>query len=39
MEKFVAALQGKGEIAATGEDGVIAMRLLDAIYKSSELDQ
>ena len=39
MEKFIAALQGKGEVAATGEEGVIAMKLLDAIYKSSDLDQ
>ena len=39
MEKFVDAVQGKGEVAATGEDGAMAMRLLDAIYKSSELDQ
>ena len=39
MEKFVAAVQGKGEIPATGEQGVIAMKLLDAIYKSSELDR
>ena len=36
LEKFVAALQGKGKVAATGEEGVITMRLLDAIYKSSE---
>ena len=36
LEKFVAAIQGQGEVAATGEEGVITMRLLDAIYKSSE---
>ena len=39
MEKFVAAVQGKGEVAATGEEGLMTMKLLDAIYKSSELDQ
>ena len=39
MEKFIAAVQGKGKVAATGEEGLIAMKLLDAIYKSSELDQ
>lgn len=38
MQKFVDAVLGKGEVAATGEQGVVAMRLLDAIYKSSELD-
>ena len=39
MEKFIAAVQGKGEVAATGEEGVVTMKLLDAIYKSSELDR
>lgn len=39
MSKFIAAIQGKGEIPATGEQGVIVMQLLDAIYKSSELNQ
>jgi predicted dehydrogenase len=38
MTKFVAAVQGKGDVAATGEEGVIAMKLIDAIYKSSELN-
>ena len=38
MAKFVAAVQGKAEPPATGEQGVIAMRLIDAIYKSSELN-
>ena len=38
MEKFIAAVQGKGEVAATGEQGVAVMKLLDAIYKSSDLD-
>lgn len=38
MEKFVAAVQGKGEVAATGEQGVVVMKLLDAIYKSSEMN-
>ena len=39
MEKFVAAVQGRGEVAATGEEGVVTMKLLDAIYRSSELDR
>ena len=39
MEKFVAAVQGRGEVAATGEEGVVTMKLLDAIYQSSELDR
>ena len=39
MEKFIAAIQGKGKVAATGEEGLIVMKLLDAIYRSSELDQ
>lgn len=39
LTKFVAAAQGKGEPAATGEQGVIAMQLIDAIYKSSALNQ
>lgn len=39
LQKFCDAVQGKGEIPATGEQGVIVMRLLDAIYKSSELDR
>jgi len=39
MEKFVAAVQDKGDVAATGEEGLITMKLLDAIYKSGELDQ
>ena len=34
-EKFVKAVQGEGEVPATGEEGVIMMRILDAIYKSS----
>ena len=38
MVKFTDAVQGRGKVAATGEEGVITMRLLDAIYKSSELD-
>lgn len=38
MEKFIAAIQGKGEVAATGEQGVILMEILDAIYKSSDMD-
>lgn len=39
MRKFVAAVQGKGKVAATGEEGLIAMKLLDAIYRSSEEDK
>ena len=38
IAKFIAAINGEGEVPATGEQGVIMMRLLDAIYKSSELD-
>ena len=39
MQKFADAVQGKGEVAATGEEGLIAMKLLDAIYRSSEEDR
>ncbi len=39
LTKFYKALAGEGEVAATGEQGLVAMRLLDAIYKSSDLDQ
>lgn len=39
LTKFAKAIKGEGEIPATGEQGVIVMKLLDAIYKSSELDQ
>ena len=39
LTKFVAAAKGEGEPAATGEQGVIAMQLIDAIYKSSALNQ
>ncbi|MBN1672771.1 MAG: Gfo/Idh/MocA family oxidoreductase [Kiritimatiellae bacterium] len=35
-QKFLAAARGEGEPAATGEQGVIAMRLIDAIYRSAE---
>ena len=35
--KFVNAVLGKGEVAATGEQGVAVMHLIDAIYKSSRL--
>lgn len=38
VRKFADAVRGKCEIPATGEQGVIVMRLLDAIKKSSELD-
>ena len=39
LTKFVDAVQGNGEIVATGEQGLTLMRVLDAIYKSSDLDQ
>ena len=39
LRKFVNAIQGKGEVPATAEQGLAVMKLLDAIYKSSELDQ
>ena len=39
VRKFADAVQGKGEVPATAEQGKVLMRLLDAIYKSSELDQ
>ena len=38
LGKFTNAIQGKGEIPATAEQGLAVMKLLDAIYKSSELD-
>lgn len=36
MAKHIKAVKGEAEPPATGEQGVIAMRLIDAIYKSSE---
>ena len=39
MEKFVAAVQGRGPVAATGEEALVTMSLLDAIYKSSEMNR
>ncbi len=39
LQKFADAIKGKGEIPATAEQGLVAMKLLDAIYKSSELDK
>ena len=39
LRKFARAVQGKGEVPATGEQALVAMKLLDAIYKSSELDR
>lgn len=39
LQKFVDAVKGKGKVAATGEEGLTAMKLLDAIYKSSKLDR
>lgn len=37
--KFVKAVKGEGEIPATGEEGVVLMRILDAIYKSSDTNK
>ena len=34
LESFAQAFRGKGSFAATGEDGVLNMRALDAAYKS-----
>ncbi|NLE54352.1 MAG: Gfo/Idh/MocA family oxidoreductase, partial [Lentisphaerae bacterium] len=39
LTKFVAAINGEGQIPATGDQGVIVMRLLDAIYKSCANNQ
>ena len=39
LAMFADAVRGKGTVPATGEQGIMMMRLLDAIYKSSELDQ
>ena len=39
MVKFVDAVSGKGSVAATGEEGLVVMRLLDAIYSSSKSDR
>lgn len=36
MQKFADAINGKGDVAATGEQGLVLMRVLDAIYRSSE---
>ena len=33
--KFVNAVLGKGEVPATGEQGVVVMQLIDGVYKSS----
>ena len=38
MGKFVAAVLGEGEVPATGEEAIVAMKLLDAIYRSSDMD-
>jgi len=35
-EKFVAAVRGEAPPAATGEEGVVAMKLIDAIYRSAQ---
>lgn len=35
LGKFVTAVKGQGEPAATGEEGVVAMKLIEAIYASS----
>ena len=39
LTKFIAAINGEGEVPATGEQGVIDMKLLDAVYRSSLLNQ
>lgn len=39
LRKFIAAVNGEGEVPATPEQGLIMMRVLDAIYKSSDLNQ
>jgi len=36
IEGFVNASQGKEECRATGEDGLVLMKILDAIYESAE---
>ena len=33
--KFVAAVRGEAPPAATGEEGVAALKLIDAIYRSA----
>ena len=38
LEKFAAAVRGEGKVPATGEEGLVMMRLLDAIYRSSEVN-
>jgi len=35
--RFIDAIRGKGTPAATGEEGLIVMKLLDAIHKSSKM--
>ncbi|MBR2363558.1 MAG: Gfo/Idh/MocA family oxidoreductase, partial [Lentisphaeria bacterium] len=39
MQVFADAVQGKCKVAATGEEGLVAMKLLDAIYRSSDEDR
>ncbi len=39
LSKFVGAINGENEVPATGEQGVIDMRLLDAVYHSARLRQ
>ena len=39
MQIFADAVQGKCKVAATGEEGLVAMKLLDAIYRSSDEDR
>jgi 1,5-anhydro-D-fructose reductase (1,5-anhydro-D-mannitol-forming) len=34
LDSFAQAFRGKGSFAASGEDGVLNMRALDAAYKS-----
>lgn len=35
MTKYIAAVRGEGPPAATGEEGVIVLKLIDAIYQSA----
>lgn len=39
LRKFIGAINGENEIPATGEQGIIMMRVLDGIYKSSDLNK
>lgn len=39
LAKFVGAINGENEVPATGEQGVILMKILDAVYASSAQDK